>query len=41
MVKAALLERDERCRKAHEALAATEAATAEKETVLASAQAQL
>jgi hypothetical protein len=41
MVKDALLERDEHCRKAHEALAATEAATAEKEMALTSAQAQL
>jgi hypothetical protein len=41
MVKAALLERDEALQKAHEALAAVQTASAEKETTLSSARAQL
>jgi hypothetical protein len=41
LVKAALLERDEALQKAREALAAAQTTTAEKETALASAQAQL
>jgi hypothetical protein len=41
MVKAALLARDEALPKAHEDLAAMQAAMMERETVLASVQAQL
>jgi hypothetical protein len=41
MVRAALLERDEALQKAREALAAAQTAATEKETALASPQAQL